>query len=187
MNHNRKIEAVFLDRDGTIGGDDTVHYPGKFTLFSDSQQQISKLKEDGIKVLSFTNQPGISEGKATSQEFMEELTKFGFDDIFICPHSQSEGCNCRKPNTGMLINGAEKYKLNLKNCVVIGDRWSDMLAASKTNSIKILVKTGAGHSALNEHYEKIKDIEIEYIAEDIKDAIDWLYSQFDLKGLSFSS
>lgn len=32
MNHNRKIEAVFLDRDGTIGGDDTVHYPGTFTF-----------------------------------------------------------------------------------------------------------------------------------------------------------
>lgn len=24
MNKNRKIEAIFLDRDGTIGGDDTV-------------------------------------------------------------------------------------------------------------------------------------------------------------------
>lgn len=81
----------------------------------------------------------------------------------------------------MLIIGAEKYILNLENCVVIGDRWSDMLAASKANSIKILVKTGAGHSALNEHYEKIKDIDIEYIAENIKDAIDWLYCQFDIK------
>lgn len=26
----RKIETIFLDRDGTIGGDDTVHYPGVF-------------------------------------------------------------------------------------------------------------------------------------------------------------
>lgn len=179
MNKNRKIEAIFLDRDGTIGGDDTVHYPGTFELFSYSQELIRKLKREGIKVFSFTNQPGISEGKAILQEFIEELTKFGFDDIFICPHSQSEGCNCRKPNTGMLIEGAEKYKLNLEKCVVIGDRWSDMLAASNANCFKILVKTGAGHSALNEYYDKIKDLDIDYIAENFKDAIDWLYCQFD--------
>lgn len=182
MENKRKIEAIFLDRDGTIGGDDTVHYPGAFQLFPHSQELINKLKEDGIKVLSFTNQPGISEGKATSQDFIDELTKFGFDDdIFLCPHRHSEGCICRKPNTGMLMNGAEKYRLNLANCVVIGDRWSDMLAASKANCLKILVKTGAGQSALNEHFYKIKDIKIEYIAENIKDAIEWLYSQFKLK------
>ncbi|MEC5425799.1 HAD-IIIA family hydrolase [Virgibacillus sp. C22-A2] len=187
MSNKRIIEAVFLDRDGTIGGDDTVHFPGSFELFPHSQELISKLKKDEIKVFSFTNQPGISEGKATSQEFIDELTKFGFDDTFICPHSHNEGCSCRKPNTGMLLKGAEKYKLNIENCIVIGDRWSDLVAASKANCIKILVKTGAGNSALNEHYDKIKDIDIEYIAENIKDAIDWLYRQFEIKDLSFSS
>ncbi|MBM7602440.1 histidinol-phosphate phosphatase family protein [Metabacillus crassostreae] len=181
MNNLRRIEAVFLDRDGTIGGDDTVHYPNSFELYSDSQELISKLKKSGIKVFSFTNQPGISEGKATKIDFINELTEFGFDDIFICPHSHSEGCNCRKPNIGMLIEGAEKYKLDLKNCVVIGDRWSDMVAASHANCIKILVKTGAGHSTLNEHYKNIKDLDIEFIAESIKEAIDWLYFQYDVK------
>lgn len=27
------IKAIFIDRDGTIGGDTTIHYPGSFTLF----------------------------------------------------------------------------------------------------------------------------------------------------------
>lgn len=180
MNNTSKIEAVFLDRDGTIGGDDTVHYPGTFKLFPYSQELISRLKADGIKVFSFTNQPGISKGKATMKEFIEELTEFGFDDIFICPHNHNEGCICRKPNTGMLLHGAEKYKLKLENCVVIGDRWSDLIAASKTGCIKILVKTGAGHSAISEHYDKIKEIDIEYIANNLEDAIDWLYQQFQI-------
>lgn len=187
MNNIRKIEAIFLDRDGTIGGDDTVHYPGTFELFSHSQELIYKLRKDGIKVFSFTNQPGISEGKATPQDFIDELTTFGFDDTFICSHSHNEGCSCRKPNIGMLTKGAVKYKLNLENCVVIGDRWSDMLAASRANCIKILVKTGAGQSALNEHYDKIRDIDIEYVAENIKVAIDWLYCHLDITSSSFSS
>ncbi|MDQ0227942.1 histidinol phosphatase-like enzyme [Metabacillus niabensis] len=63
MKNQRKIEAIFLDRDGTIGGDDTVHYPGSFQLYPHSRELINKLKEDGIKVFSLTNQPGISEEK----------------------------------------------------------------------------------------------------------------------------
>ena len=180
MNNRRKIEAVFIDRDGTIGGDNTVHYPGDFKLFSFATELISKLKSDGIKVFSFTNQPGISAGKATIRDFHVELNEFGFDDIFICPHSCSAGCHCRKPNIGMLRNGAEKHNVRLENCIVIGDRWSDMQAASAANCIKILVKTGAGYSTLNEHYEKIADIDIEYVAENLKDAIEWLYLQFQI-------
>ncbi len=181
MNHTGKIEAVFIDRDGTIGGDDIVHYPNEFKLFPFSRELISTLKSDGIKVFSFTNQPGISEGRATTNDFIEELLGFGFDDIYICPHSHNDGCLCRKPNSGMLFDGAKKHNLRLENCIVIGDRWSDMLAASSANCIKILVKTGAGYSALNEHYEKLKDVDIDYVAENLKDAVDWLYQNFEIK------
>jgi len=94
--HKKKIEAVFLDRDGTIGGDDTIHYPGSFELYPNSQEIINYLKTMGIKILSFTNQPGIAKGKATIQEFIDELLGFGFDEVFICPHSHTEGCKCEK-------------------------------------------------------------------------------------------
>ena len=177
--HKKKIEAVFLDRDGTIGGDDTIHYPGSFELYPNSQEIINYLKTMGIKILSFTNQPGIAKGKATIQEFIDELLGFGFDEVFICPHSHTEGCKCRKPGTEMLMEGAKKHSLNLENCVVIGDRWSDMVAAAKVNCIKILVTTGAGQSSLTEHFEKIKDLNIEYVAKDLEDAAAWLNQQFD--------
>lgn len=172
-----KIEAVFLDRDGTIGGDDTVHYPGKFELFPYSRELIEKLKGSGIKVFSFTNQPGIARGEAAVEDFFDELQDFGFDDVYICPHAHNDRCSCRKPAAGMLLSAAEKHQVSLGNCVVIGDRWSDMAAASKTKSMKILVKTGAGMATLNEHSDKLKEIEIEYIAEDLQDAVEWLYQQ----------
>jgi histidinol-phosphate phosphatase family protein len=172
-----RIEAVFLDRDGTIGGDETVHYPGKFELFPYSRELIEKLKGSGVKVFSFTNQPGIARGEATVEDFFDELQDFGFDDVYICPHAHNEGCSCRKPAAGMLLSAAEKHHVNLENCVVIGDRWSDMVAASKTKSMKILLKTGAGMVTLNEHSDKLKEIEIEYIAEDLRDAVEWLYHQ----------
>ncbi|MGP1907999.1 HAD-IIIA family hydrolase [Metabacillus sp. JX24] len=175
-----QIEAIFLDRDGTIGGDDTVHYPGEFELFPYTALEINRLKRDNIKIFSFTNQPGISRGLAKEEDFKNELRGFGFDDIYMCPHSHNEGCSCRKPNTGMLTEAQQTYDLNLENCVVIGDRWSDIVAAAKVGCIKILVRTGAGESSLSEHCEKLKDIKIDYIANDLKDAISWLYKNFML-------
>ena len=30
MNQTTIFDAILIDRDGTIGGDDTIHYPGSF-------------------------------------------------------------------------------------------------------------------------------------------------------------
>lgn len=96
------IQAIFIDRDGTIGGDNTVHYPGEFSLFPFTEKIIEILKEKNIKILSFTNQPGISRGEASEEDFIKELEAFGFDGIYVCPHNHTDGCSCRKPGTGML-------------------------------------------------------------------------------------
>src|SRR6476469_5965910 len=97
------IQAIFIDRDGTIGGDTIVHYPGEFTLFPFTQDALRALKEQNIKLFSFTNQPGIADGKATVKDFTQELEAFGFDDVYLCPHRHGDGCECRKPSTGMLL------------------------------------------------------------------------------------
>ena len=43
------IQAIFIDRDGTIGGDTTIHYPGSFTLFPFTKVALQKLKANHIK------------------------------------------------------------------------------------------------------------------------------------------
>ena len=67
------IQAIFIDRDGTIGGDTTIHYPGSFTLFPFTKASLQKLKANHIKIFSFTNQPGIADGIATIADFSQEL------------------------------------------------------------------------------------------------------------------
>ncbi|WP_204902531.1 hypothetical protein [Clostridium estertheticum] len=67
------IEAVFIDRDGTIGGDCSITYPGEFKLYPFTDQAIKLLKSLNIKVFAFTNQPGISRGESTTYEFEKEL------------------------------------------------------------------------------------------------------------------
>lgn len=169
-----RVQAVFIDRDGTIGGTDEVVYPGEFELFTFASEAINILKEEGVAVFSFTNQPGISKGEASIEDFIKELSDFGFDDIYICPHDASQECNCRKPKTGLLESASHKHNLTLQRCVVIGDRWSDMLAAAKVGAIKILVLTGAGNDSLEKHRDKWSEYEPDYIAKNILEAVMWL-------------
>lgn len=174
-----RMKAVFIDRDGTIGGTDQVEYPGEMKLFPSTEQLIQQLKDLGYLVYSFTNQPDVSRGKVMEVDFVKELTKFGFDGVYLCPHTHEDGCHCRKPSPGMLIRAAEENDLQLQECIVIGDRWTDLLAAHEAGCKKILVKTGAGlesfHKYKNkEYYGKWAHVQPEYIAENLKDAVQWI-------------
>lgn len=169
-----KIEAVFIDRDGTLGGTDEVILPGAFELFPGAKESIYKLKNAGMKLYGFTNQPGISAGKVTIQQFEDELLQFGLDGAYICPHQHHEGCTCRKPNPGMLQRAAKENGLNLSNCIVIGDRWSDIVAADQAGCKKILVLTGAGNDALSKYRHKWTGVDATYIANDFEEAAEYV-------------
>ncbi|RDI39119.1 HAD-IIIA family hydrolase [Falsibacillus pallidus] len=174
-----EIQAVFIDRDGTLGGSDRVIYPGEFELFHGVAESIQQLKTSGVLVCSFTNQPGISIGEATLLSFEKELGNFGFDKIYVCPHQHSEGCHCRKPSPGMLKKAAEENQMSLKQCAVIGDRWTDLLAAHEAGCKKILVKTGSGKAAYEQYinkefHGKWAEVEPDFVAEDLNEAIKWL-------------
>jgi histidinol-phosphate phosphatase family protein len=170
------IDAVFIDRDGTIGGDCSVTYPGVFRLYPLAKEAIKILKGLGIKIFAFTNQPGISRGESTEYDFEKELFEFGFDKAYICPHRPEEQCSCRKPNHELLVKASREYNIDLKRCAVIGDRWSDMLAGHNAGTKKILVMTGAGNEALGKYRNKWAHVQPDFIAENVLEAVLWLLS-----------
>ncbi|UNK20632.1 HAD-IIIA family hydrolase [Paenibacillus sp. N3/727] len=168
-------QAVFIDRDGTIGGTGHFIHPRDFTVYQGAQEAIHELKEAGLKVFAFTNQHRISRGQATIEEFKRQFDEYGFDDAFICPHGSNEKCDCKKPGTGMLRTAAEEYGLDLSRCVVIGDVGdTDMMAAHAVGAKKILVKTGWGEESLNTYRDRWIDVEPDYIADHIRDAVTWI-------------
>ncbi len=107
-----EIQAIFIDRDGTIGGTDEVVYPCSFEPFSFVEKSIKLLKQNNILIFLFTNQPGISWGGAKTSDFEEELLLLGFDKVYLCPHQYEENCSCRKPSSGMLVQAATEYDLD---------------------------------------------------------------------------
>lgn len=123
------IEAVFVDRDGTMGGTGHFIHPRDFKLYPGTLESLRRLQSSGLKVFAFTNQHRISKGEATIEEFEDEFRSIGLDGWYVCPHSLNADCDCQKPKPGMLIQAAREHGINLARCAVIGDVGTDMLAA----------------------------------------------------------
>jgi histidinol-phosphate phosphatase family protein len=173
------LQAVFVDRDGTIGGTGHFIHPNDFELYPYSQEAIRLMKDHGCKIIAFTNQHNISKGRATVEEFTRQFEAYGFDAAYICVHEPEDGCDCHKPRPGMLHRAAEELGLDLKRCAVVGDVGStDMLAAAAVGAVKVLVKTGWGESSLGNYRHKWYDQATpDYIATDLLDAAKWLLNR----------
>src|SRR5690625_3049842 len=115
----RDIEAVFIDRDGTIGGDGHFIHPSDFKPYPFSKAALERLKENNMKRFACTNQRRISRGEATLRDFQREFSSVGFDDAFICPHNPSEECLCHKPNAGLLHEASKKHHVDLTKTAFI--------------------------------------------------------------------
>jgi HAD superfamily hydrolase (TIGR01662 family) len=172
---DKEVQAVFIDRDGTIGGTGHFIHPRDFELYPFASQAIEILKEAGLKVFALTNQHRIARGEATEEEFKKQFSEFGFDESYICPHASNSGCQCHKPEPGLLHRAAKEHNLDLTKCIVIGDVGStDMLAADAVGSLKILVRTGWGEDSLGDFRHTWAEVDPDYVAENILDAIKWI-------------
>jgi histidinol-phosphate phosphatase family protein len=140
-------QAVFFDRDGTLGDNANAEYPTQLTPFDFVGGVFAEIKRAGIKVFIFTNQSCIARGKDGGYDFAAEFLGCGADDWFICPHDAADNCDCRKPKSGLLLAAQQKYGLDLTRCLVVGDRMSDMLAGLNVGTRAALVLTGRGGEA----------------------------------------
>lgn len=176
--------AVFLDRDGTIGGDGGSVHPFEFTLYPYSAKAIRQLNEHGLKVFLFTNQSRIGRGFFTEQTFLDGWKRIEkelkthhayIDGIYYCPHSPDANCDCRKPQPTLLEKAKLEHDINLTRSYIIGDRMSDMEAADKVGAYKILVKTGRGMKTLELYSDKSGELPtIDYVADNILHAVHWI-------------
>lgn len=170
--------ALFIDRDGTMGGSDyAMSTPQMYFPFSGTKEAFSLLHQAGFPLYIVTNQSCIARKLDGGYDFAAEFRAIGADDWFICPHDSIDHCTCRKPETGLLVQAQKKHNLNLIKCYMIGDRWSDMAAGGKMGMKLILVQTGRGQEALQADRFRWANWSPEFIAKDLLDAAKWLLKQ----------
>ena len=131
--------AVFLDRDGVINEAvvrDGKPYPPQsmveLRLLPGVEEAIRKFKELEFVVIVVTNQPDIRTG-LQRLDVVEEMHRklmewLPIDAIKVCYHIDDDGCDCRKPKTGMIRDAAREYDVDLTASFMVGDRWRDIEA-----------------------------------------------------------
>ena len=142
-------KILFIDRDGTL-----IFEPPKTFQVNSLEEMIflpwvicslKKIIEAWYELIMVTNQDWLGT-KANPRENYEKINKkmleifasewIKFQEIFECPHFESDNCNCRKPKIWILskkfldkygwsTEGFYPLKLDLQNSYMIWDRKSD--------------------------------------------------------------
>ena len=149
-------KVIVLDRDGVIN-EDSEHYiksPQEWISLPGSIEAIARLKDAGYLVAVATNQSGIGRGLFSEDVLAEmhqklrdevaEHTSLNVDLIAYCPHLPDEGCDCRKPNPGLLDQVSERLGVDLEGSWMIGDSLKDLQVGRSRGMQAVLVRTGKG-------------------------------------------
>ena len=147
--------AVFLDRDNTLTVDKGYcHLVSDFKWMPGAARTLRLFHEHGLQIFIITNQGGIARGLFSTEQMhifnahlRAEARRAGGDitDIAFCPHHPESitsalktPCACRKPETGLFLELATKWNIDLAQSVMIGDRSSDVEAGKKAGCFSYL-------------------------------------------------
>jgi D-glycero-D-manno-heptose 1,7-bisphosphate phosphatase len=161
-------KALFLDRDGIINVDKHYLYKPEDVEFIPGIFKLCRLFQDkGFLIIVVTNQSGIARGFYTEQDF-QTLTNWLSDQFaqrgieitatYHCPHHPdiTGECECRKPKIGMLKKAIERFNIDVKNSLMIGDKISDVKAALSAGlTLPVLVTQKLGDQPLQHPDESL--------------------------------
>jgi D-glycero-D-manno-heptose 1,7-bisphosphate phosphatase len=139
--------AVLFDRDGTLVHD--VPYNGDPDLVAPvdtARAALDRLRAAGLGTGVVSNQSGIARGVLTIAQVdavnarVEEL--LGPIGVWAwCPHGPDDGCACRKPAPGLVLDAARRLGVAPGECAVVGDIGADVGAAAAAGARSVLVPT----------------------------------------------
>ena len=152
------IDTILLDRDGTLI--EERHYlsdPALVTLIAGVAAPMRRLIELGCGFYLASNQSGIGRGFFSVDDYhkvharlvdlllAERITLGG---AAFCPHAPEDGCDCRKPRTGLWGELAATFGLRPEKTIMVGDKVADIRFGHAIGCAETaLVLTGHGRDA----------------------------------------
>ena len=103
------------------------------------------MRAAGLRLVVVTNQPDVATGIQRREvvDAMHDHVRqvLAVDDIRVCFHVDEDGCECRKPKPGMLVEAAAAHDLALSDSVMVGDRWRDIEAGKAAGCKTVLIRS----------------------------------------------
>jgi D-glycero-D-manno-heptose 1,7-bisphosphate phosphatase len=144
--------TVILDRDGTLNERPPraayITEPEELRWLPGALDALRAFADKGWRTIIVTNQAGIARGAMTAgdlervhQRLQADVEAAGghITAIYHCPHGWDDGCRCRKPAPGMLIQAQRDHHLDLSRTVFVGDDERDGQAAAAAGCPFVLV------------------------------------------------
>ncbi|WP_415315938.1 D-glycero-alpha-D-manno-heptose-1,7-bisphosphate 7-phosphatase [Candidatus Pelagibacter sp. Uisw_137] len=159
-NIDKKLPAIFLDRDGVINKEySNKHYQDPTQINEGAISAVKKINEKGYLSVIITNQPAIAKGIITLDKLNRDHKKleyeFGlkgayFDRIYFCPFHPEKGfkgevkkfkrkSSLRKPDNGMFLQAIKDLNIDIKNSYMVGNSSADYYAAKKTGVKSLMI------------------------------------------------
>ncbi len=150
------VPAVFLDRDGVVIENRSAYVREweDVAFFERALAALAALSHLPYKVFFVTNQSAVGRGlmpeahaRAIGERLVVEISNYGgrIDGVYMCPHAPEDGCSCRKPRPGLILDAAAAHDIDLSGSIMIGDAVTDLEAAKAAGiPTYALVRTGRG-------------------------------------------
>jgi D-glycero-D-manno-heptose 1,7-bisphosphate phosphatase len=143
---------ILLDRDGVINEDrpGSVRSESDFVLLPHVSEAIAELNRKGYRVLVITNQACVGRGELTLDELERihesmlrdvRVTGGEIERIYVCPHTDEDECDCRKPRPGLLNRARQDFGFEPSQTWMIGDAGRDVAAAISAGVRAALVRS----------------------------------------------
>jgi histidinol-phosphate phosphatase family protein len=139
------VKAVLFDRDETIVVDVPFNGdPDRVVPVAGAKAQLDRLRAAGLLLAVVSNQSGVGRGCITMEQVdavnrrVDELLG-PFAGFFVCPHTPEDACECRKPKPKLILDASRALGVLPSQCVVVGDRTSDVDAARNAGAVPIRV------------------------------------------------
>ena len=138
---------MLFDRDGTLIRD--VPYngdPARVEPMPGARAAVERLRAAGIRVGVVSNQSGVARGLITPEQVAEVNRRVDelvgpLDAWAVCHHGPNDGCDCRKPQPGLVLRAARALGVAPERCAVVGDIGADVEAARAAGARGVLVPT----------------------------------------------
>lgn len=176
---NSARRAVFLDRDGVLnrafernGKPHPPEGPAELEVLPGVVEACEALRKAGFLLIVVTNQPDVARG-SQSREIVENINaalcaRVPIDDVRVCYHDDSDGCSCRKPRPGLVLQAARDWRIDLASSFMVGDRWKDIEAGQRAGCTTLLIDNG--------WIETVKSVPDRHV-HSLLEAAEWILSR----------